>query len=55
MSTDGKALIRCRGITRVYTKGEQEIRPLDGLDLDVPEGTFTALMGIGRASCRERV
>ncbi len=39
------ALVECRGLTRVYHKGDQEIRPLDELDLDVDEGTFTALMG----------
>ena len=38
-------LIECRGLTRTYKKGEAEIRPLDGLDLDVEEGTFLALMG----------
>jgi putative ABC transport system ATP-binding protein len=39
------ALIECRGLTRAYRKGETEIRPLDGLDLDVEAGTFLALMG----------
>jgi putative ABC transport system ATP-binding protein len=38
-------LIECRGLTRTYRKGETEIKPLDGLDLDVDEGTFLALMG----------
>ena len=39
------ALIECRGLTRTYRKGETLIKPLDGLDLDVEEGTFLALMG----------
>jgi len=39
------ALIECRGLTRAYRKGGTEIRPLEGLDLDVEEGTFLALMG----------
>jgi len=39
------ALIECRGVTRAYRKGDLEIRPVDGLDLDVEEGSFTALMG----------
>jgi putative ABC transport system ATP-binding protein len=39
------ALIECRGLTRAYRKGGGEIRPLDGLDLDVEEQTFLALMG----------
>ena len=38
-------LIECRGLTRVYKRGDAEIRPLDGLDLDVEQGAFLALMG----------
>ena len=38
-------LIQCRGLTREYRKGENVIRPLDDLDLDVPAGDFLALMG----------
>ncbi|MFG0283555.1 MAG: ABC transporter ATP-binding protein [Phycisphaerales bacterium JB039] len=38
-------LIRCRGLKREYRRGENVIRPLDGLDLDVPGGDFLALMG----------
>ncbi|MEZ6233710.1 MAG: ABC transporter ATP-binding protein [Phycisphaerales bacterium] len=38
-------LIQCRGLTREYHKGDNVIRPLDGLDLDVPAGDFLALMG----------
>jgi putative ABC transport system ATP-binding protein len=44
MTTD-TPLIACRGLTRRYTKGENIITPLDGLDLDVPRGDFLALMG----------
>lgn len=39
------AMIECRNLTREYRKGETAIRPLDGLDLDVPAGDFLALMG----------
>lgn len=39
------AYIECRDLTRTYTKGSTTITPLDGLDLDILEGTFTALMG----------
>lgn len=39
------AFIECRGLTRVYKKGEAVIKPLDGLDLDVEAGEFVALMG----------
>ena len=38
-------LIECRRLTRSYVKGETEITPLDGLDLDVEQGEFLALMG----------
>ena len=37
--------IACRNLTREYRKGENTIRPLDELDLDVPRGDFLALMG----------
>lgn len=38
-------LIECRGLTREYKKGENVIRPLDGMDLEVDAGEFLALMG----------
>ena len=38
-------LIECRDLSREYRKGENVIRPLDGLYLDVPRGDFLALMG----------
>lgn len=38
-------LVEGRGLTRVYRKGQNEIRPLDGLDIDVDRGDFLALMG----------
>ncbi len=39
------AFIECRNLTREYRRGENVIRPLDGLDLSVERGTFLALMG----------
>jgi len=39
------ALIECRRLTRTYTKGDTAITPLDELDLEIEEGSFTALMG----------
>lgn len=39
------ALIECRGLTREFRRGEQVIRPLEDLDLDLAAGTFVALMG----------
>lgn len=38
-------LIECRALTREYRKGDNVIRPLDELDLDVPRADFLALMG----------
>ncbi|MDK2973514.1 MAG: putative transport system ATP-binding protein [Candidatus Sumerlaeota bacterium] len=38
-------LIECRQLTRTYKRGDQEITPLDHLDLDVEAGEFLALMG----------
>lgn len=38
-------LIVCQRLTREYRKGENIIRPLDELTLEVPRGDFLALMG----------
>lgn len=38
-------LIQCRELTREYTRGDNTIRPLDSLNLDVDRGDFLALMG----------
>ena len=40
-----EAFIRCRGLTKVYRKGDAEITPLDRLDLDIARGAFVSLMG----------
>lgn len=39
------SFIQCRALTRIYNRGENEIRPLDALDLDIEAGEFVALMG----------
>ena len=39
------SLIECRELTREYHKGDNVIRPLDSVDLDVERGEFVALMG----------
>ena len=39
------SFIECRKLTRTYKRGDQEITPLDGLDLEVEAGEFLALMG----------
>jgi putative ABC transport system ATP-binding protein len=38
-------VIEINGLTKVYTMGEVEVRALAGLDLDVEEGEFVAVMG----------
>ena len=38
-------MIRARNITRVHQLGSQEIRALDGVDLDVAEGEYLGLVG----------
>ncbi len=45
MSTSNDILVRCRGVTKQYKKGETLVTPLESLDLDVPRGDFLAMMG----------
>lgn len=39
------ALVEIRGLTKQFRKGDETIRPLDEVDLDVQRGDFVALMG----------
>ena len=34
-----------RSLSKVYQMGTEEVRALDGIDLDVPEGDYLAIMG----------
>ncbi|MFO0554429.1 MAG: ABC transporter ATP-binding protein [Polyangiaceae bacterium] len=43
MSED--VLIQLRGVTKEFARGGERIRVLENLDLDVPRGSFEALMG----------
>ncbi len=43
--TTTKPIISCRDLTKVYRMGDQEVRALDGVDLDIHEGEFVAIMG----------
>jgi putative ABC transport system ATP-binding protein len=45
MTAGNGMMLDLRGVTRVYRRGGEELRVLDGLDLQVPEGDFCALMG----------
>jgi putative ABC transport system ATP-binding protein len=38
-------LIHLRGVKKTYYRGEEPVKVLDGLDLEIPEGSFEALMG----------
>ena len=40
-----KSLIEIRGLKKIYKRGKQEIEVLTDLNLDVPQGSFEALMG----------
>jgi putative ABC transport system ATP-binding protein len=37
--------VEIRGLRKVYARDKQEVTVLDGIDLDIPEGSFEALMG----------
>lgn len=39
------ALVELRGVSKSFSKGEETIRPLDNIDLDIEEGEFISLMG----------
>jgi len=39
------ALVRTRGLSRSYTMGREAVVALDGVDLDVPPGSFAAVLG----------
>jgi putative ABC transport system ATP-binding protein len=41
----GEALIRVRGLDKSYVRGGEEVRVLQGLNLDVGAGEFIAFMG----------
>lgn len=39
------ALVSVKGVDKVFKRGSEEIHVLGGLDLEIPEGEFLALMG----------
>ncbi len=43
--SDNGSLVSVRDATKTFRRGSEEIRVLERLDLDVPEGEFLALMG----------
>ncbi len=38
-------IVRLRGVSKVYRRGDLEVPVLDGVDLDIPAGAFEAFMG----------
>jgi putative ABC transport system ATP-binding protein len=40
-----KIVVRLRGLRKVYSREKEQIPVLDGIDLDIAEGAFEALMG----------
>jgi putative ABC transport system ATP-binding protein len=50
----GKQLIEFRGVTKVYGKGQATMEALRGIDLQIDEGEFVAIMGpsgSGKSTC----
>ena len=39
------SLVEIRGVTKTYRRGSERIEVLHGVDLDIPQGDFLALMG----------
>src|SRR5580692_1944735 len=40
-----ESIVRLRGVAKVYTRGGESVPVLEGLDLEVPTGSYEALMG----------
>ena len=45
MTNPVAALVELRGLSKVYGRGDGEVRALDGLDLSIRRGEFVAIMG----------
>ena len=44
-TSGSRGLISLRELRKIYIMGEQEVRALDGVDLDIQKGEFVAIMG----------
>src|ERR1700691_1094425 len=40
-----ESIVKLRGVSKVYSRGEESAHVLEGLDLDVPTASYEALMG----------
>jgi len=45
IQTQTRPLISCQSLTKVYKMGQTKVRALDGVDLDIFEGEFVAIIG----------
>ena len=45
MSTENSHLVEVKDVDKVFKRGSEEIHVLGGLDLEMPQGEFLALMG----------
>jgi len=45
LTADRKELVQVRNVDKVFKRGSEEVHVLGGLDLQIPEGEFLALMG----------
>src|SRR5689334_18048274 len=42
---NGESIIELKGVSKTYTRGKEDVRVLDNLDLSVRKGAFEAFMG----------
>ena len=40
-----ESILRASGLKKYYGTGETQVRALDGVDLEIERGTFTAIIG----------
>ena len=45
MTANEKDLVQVSNVDKVFKRGSEEVHVLGGLDLQIPEGEFLALMG----------
>jgi putative ABC transport system ATP-binding protein len=44
-AAQSRPLVEIRALTKAYERGKQRVEVLHGIDLDIPQGDFVALMG----------
>ena len=45
MTASSEAMVKITGLEKSFTRGNEKLTVLEGLDLEIPEGSFQALMG----------